>query len=427
MATTIPGVTVPTGSGFFVMREDGGAIVTTDSPPVVAGTYTVDEMAQAAQDNLNADATLVNTYTVGTTQNNGFEVLANSAWFNISENGGLNVETSAVPIPAGFYTGVEFAEVWEDHLNDPLNGLTEAYLVSYDPFDNEFSVSSGGTIEFLNSTSGDLNATTGVAGLSDPVVSTELTTTVLVFTVTSDGSSIAFDEPGNVLGELMNMFVFSNVPLIGDAINGVVNTQTTVAGIGRQTQLALDYLPQGKSFGARWDITTNLYNLFKGFGRSFANVAQDLADLKEEVMPDRTTLFLEEWESALGIPDQCIPLMTSQETRRTMILTKLVYMNIQTEADFIELALKAFGLVVTVTPGWDRFDAGNPDGFADAREARFTIVITFVAADAESFEYLFNPATTPTGLPFGSLGVVILSCLYGKLKPSNCNVIFIGN
>jgi uncharacterized protein YmfQ (DUF2313 family) len=268
----------------------------------------------------------------------------------------------------------------------------------------------------------------------------EIFTTVLAFTVTSDGTIIDFDEGFNFLGIAMSLNGLVGTPtIIGDAIFTTVNAQATVPALGIQTQLAIAYLPPGRAFGARQDVTTNLHKLFKGLGRSFASISSDLFDLREELPPDRTEQFLDEWESAVMIPDDCIPQFSGNDDRRDMILLKLANMNIQIGESpvdiqsFQEMARAGFGVNVSVESGRVDFDGPNVHGFTE-QEAMFTIVITFNAALPEQFTYDFTadpdfPGEPPGDhgfFPFGSESIVILKCLYLKLKPANCNVVFVG-
>ena len=59
----------------------------------------------------------------------------------------------------------------------------------------------------------------------------------------------------------------------------------------------------------------------------------------------------------------------------------------------------------------------NPSG-VEGLDARFTIIVTFVDVNENEF-----PLTFPVS--FGVDLLDILSCLFMKLKPANCNIIFV--
>ena len=126
-------------------------------------------------------------------------------------------------------------------------------------------------------------------------------------------------------------------------------------------------------------------------------------------MPDQTVLFIDEWESALGIPDGCFSGTGTLESRRHGVLAKLASLGVQTIADFESLAA-VFGITAEVLSGSESGIA-----FASNKVARFTIVISL--ALPESFTYTFP-------VPFGSDIIVLLECLFSKLIPANCQVLF---
>jgi len=132
-----------------------------------------------------------------------------------------------------------------------------------------------------------------------------------------------------------------------------------------------------------------------------------------------TTLYINEWERAVGIPDSCFSGTGSIQDRQRDVIIKLASLGIQTEGDFKELAL-LFGVAVDVRPASPNavFPMTFPILFTDgAIAARFTIVVTFTVEASNNF-----PLTFP--FVFGSREIGILECLFRRLKPENCNIIF---
>lgn len=197
----------------------------------------------------------------------------------------------------------------------------------------------------------------------------------------------------------------------------LVEETTTTPKIDRQTDLAIKYLPSGRSFEAAQMGTSNLHKLMRGFGRLFSRQLEALKLTNEEIFPDRAS-FLEEWERALGIPDDCIPRFNTIEERLKMVRLKLVLSNVQVAEDLIAVAKEVFDIDITVDPGIVSFNAGNPHGFLNEKEARFTIVVTFQLLDQEVFPYTYP-------IPFGREGFTVLSCLFERLVPANVQVIFV--
>ena len=98
---------------------------------------------------------------------------------------------------------------------------------------------------------------------------------------------------------------------------------------------------------------------------------------------------------------------------------KLASLGIQTEEDFEGLA-SLFGVVVDVQPASPHavFPAIFPIYLVGSPiDARFTIIVTFTVDTANRF-----PLTFP--FIFGDAAIATLECLFRKLKPSNCNIIF---
>lgn len=186
------------------------------------------------------------------------------------------------------------------------------------------------------------------------------------------------------------------------------------------TQSLTKYVPGGKLFQSKNDTSRVLYKFLNGFGPELFRANDLLKQYSEEILPDTTEKFLSEWESALGIPDDCFSGKGTTEERRRDILVKLAALGVQTEQDFIDLAVK-FGVTILVFPGLDVFNTPSlAPGvtFYSKQEARFTIVISFILDAGAKFPYTFP-------IPFGDNLIAILECLFNNLKQSNSKTIFI--
>lgn len=177
------------------------------------------------------------------------------------------------------------------------------------------------------------------------------------------------------------------------------------------------YMPGGALFASKSIGDSNFRKLLRGMaGELFA--ANGL--LREyDVLPDQTEKFIAEWESALGIPDDCYSGTGSIEDRRRDVLVKLASSGIQTDQDFIDLA-DLFGVVVSIRSASVNgiFPMTFPIIFFDSpTAARFTIIVTFTLQADNKF-----PLTFP--FVFGSGEMAILECVFRKLKPANCEIIF---
>jgi len=205
------------------------------------------------------------------------------------------------------------------------------------------------------------------------------------------------------------------------------------------TNSLADYLPGGILFASKSVANSNFRKLLRGMAGELFRSNGLLIEYSEEIIPDKTVKFIAEWENALGIPDDCFPGTGSIDTRRRDVLTKLAALGIQTKQDFIDVGA-IFGVTVDVKSG--SFKGIFPIEFpmilfSSAKESRFTLIITMTVPSENEFTYKFPfqlgivqvgtledefPYTFP--FQFGSGPIAILECLFSKLKPANCKIIF---
>lgn len=179
------------------------------------------------------------------------------------------------------------------------------------------------------------------------------------------------------------------------------------------------YLPGGCLFASKGVDNSTFRKLLRGMSGELFRINGLIKEYCEQTLPDETVKFIEEWESALGIPDECFLGTGTLDERRLDILVKLASSGIQTAQDFIDLAA-LFGIVITIQNGTVSgvFPMVFPIAFfSSSKDARFTIVVIFSVVAGEEFPYTFP-------LPFGNNEIVILECLFDNLKPANCDVIF---
>lgn len=193
----------------------------------------------------------------------------------------------------------------------------------------------------------------------------------------------------------------------------------TKQSLEQQAQTLANYLPGGRVFGAKNIGTSNLRDLLRGLAGEMIRIDEALYAFRDDINPSTTLYFLDEWEAALGIPDSCFSGSGTIDARRADVLLKLAALGVQTAGDFVALGT-LLGLTVTVEPAapYALFPMTFPILLLDSeKEARFTIVVGYGIESASVF-----PLTFP--FVFGSAGLARLQCLFDKLKPANCNLIF---
>lgn len=187
-----------------------------------------------------------------------------------------------------------------------------------------------------------------------------------------------------------------------------------------QTQTLGDFLRSDRLFAAKNIDDSKLRKLLVGLAYEIGRAEGTIQLSSDEYDIPDTTHLIEEWEAALGIPDECINLDTTLSQRRLNVLTKLTAMGVSTKAGFEALAL-TFGYTVTVTPGQDAltFPFTFPFILGDSNP-KWTMVVNMpLATKPAGFDFTF-PITFDDD---GSLTNIII-CLFNKLAPSFIKVMY---
>ena len=190
--------------------------------------------------------------------------------------------------------------------------------------------------------------------------------------------------------------------------------------VDQQANSLASYLPGGRNFEAKNVEDTNLRNLLIGLAGEKSRVDTLMNDISEDHEITAATNFIEQWESAVGIPDECIGNTGTLEQRRNNVLLKLTKLNVQTVEDFIEVAellgfenVEVFPLQDVAFPPYD-----VPFIPTSAPESRFIIVVK-----AENLIL----SVPPYDVPFtpGSALQSLLVCVFETIRPANVDFLFI--
>lgn len=174
-----------------------------------------------------------------------------------------------------------------------------------------------------------------------------------------------------------------------------------------------EFLPIGKAWDAKNDSSTNLGALLLALGGEFSRIEELIQTTNREVDINFTDELLREWETSVGIPDDCFGTSEDDEARRKQIIVKLRNIRLQIVQDYKDIAF-LFGVSVQVFPG-------VPISFvATDKEKRFSITIDIPGAfSGELFPY---PNLFP--IPFIKEITNLIQCLFEKIKPANVRIIF---
>lgn len=116
-------------------------------------------------------------------------------------------------------------------------------------------------------------------------------------------------------------------------------------------------LPPGKAWTRRADA--NLTKLCTALGGTFARLDAAVTEALTEASPDQATLFIDDWETALGLPDECIGQLPDIASRRALAFARDTDDGHITPQDMVDLAL-TLGYVVTVDEHRGRYYGVHP-------------------------------------------------------------------
>lgn len=177
-------------------------------------------------------------------------------------------------------------------------------------------------------------------------------------------------------------------------------------------QSLVAYLPGGPLWESGFVPGTNLNAVMAGISGLLLDTEIFNQIYNSEFIPSAEgTSFLENWEQAVSIPDECFPgpAISSREDRRRHVLVKLASLGVQTADDFVQLA-SVFGITASVIPGVEA-------GITPEEVAIYTILVELPVPEEVSFPLVFP-------ILFNNVNQSIIQCLFTKLKPENCQILF---
>ena len=187
----------------------------------------------------------------------------------------------------------------------------------------------------------------------------------------------------------------------------------------QQADILAQYIRDDRLHQAKNKEGSNLRKVLIGLAEEFVRFRDKANLIYDDYSPGKTEQLITDWETQVGIPDDCFSNTGTLEERRTNILLKLAGINVSTEQQFKNLAsLLGFNIEVSNGIETSTFPLTLPFILLNQDEAPFTIIITLPASE--------QPAGLPLELPFTltSQAPEILECLFNKIKPAQCNLIF---
>lgn len=185
------------------------------------------------------------------------------------------------------------------------------------------------------------------------------------------------------------------------------------------TKVMASYLPKGELFTAKDIFNSNFNKLMRALAVEFGRDQDKLYELYQEYDMNNTSNLIDEWESALGIPDDCFTNTVDLPTRRLQCVAKFAKMNIATERDWIDLAsFLGYNIAIEHGTTYMVLPFLLPFILGSGKTAKFTIIVIFLDLPKPT-------SVLPLTLPFvlGDSGNVI-KCIFEHLKPANVQILY---
>lgn len=178
-------------------------------------------------------------------------------------------------------------------------------------------------------------------------------------------------------------------------------------------------LPTGRA----WPRATKTVQaaVLRALGRSFQRSDEEAVNLVAGAFPPTATVMLSEWESSLGLPDDCsISEVGGISDRQRAVVAKLISTGGLNRDYYIRVAA-ALGYAITITQFRPAMSGMSVCGDAlNGDEWPFTWRIN---APQTTIKYSLAGASY-CGDPLASWGNKQLECSINKIAPSHLNIIF---
>lgn len=188
--------------------------------------------------------------------------------------------------------------------------------------------------------------------------------------------------------------------------------------VDRYKRMIRDLLPQGRAWNK--SPASFMDRLVCTLVDELVRIDGRVEDLLFQTNPNNATELLEDWETLLGLPDECSPSGQTLAQRQEQAYTKLVSTGGQSVAYFKEVAAN-LGFTIEIKDVFGAFEAGDPCGEPLFGEA--WVHWWEVSSTATAFQ-IFRAGRSSAGDPLRFISNDVLQCTINKLKPAHTKVIF---
>jgi uncharacterized protein YmfQ (DUF2313 family) len=197
----------------------------------------------------------------------------------------------------------------------------------------------------------------------------------------------------------------------------------TLAQLEQGHRIFVDHAPRGRIWDALGAAGTPDYALASAIGAMHAYIIAYYDYVKLELNPYTTTDLISEWETSVGLPNQCT--LNNVQTivdRRKQVIYRLQRKPIVTIAQIVDTVLQLTGNVITIKA---RSDPTNIY-FTSAND-RFIFDVFFAYVDPTALDGGVDLDGTgdPTLYEFdGKDYPYIIECIVNSLKPANTIAVY---
>lgn len=171
-----------------------------------------------------------------------------------------------------------------------------------------------------------------------------------------------------------------------------------------------DHMPRGRLWEAKLVEDSNLHTQMHGSAKPFNMAQVRIESLATEFNIDTTVQLIEEWETSVGLPDECLGVIVDLDERRTLVKERLrrdPTVTLEEFQDYVDRFFVGDGIILV--PGADL------DGF----EFEYDFEVPFFGGTNMRFILI---ALVP---PLSGVDEIKLRCILEKITPGNTVLIII--
>ncbi len=186
-----------------------------------------------------------------------------------------------------------------------------------------------------------------------------------------------------------------------------------------QARVLANYLRNDNLHEAKNKEQSNLYKILVGLAEGWLDFRENAKDIIDNYNINHSLLLIEEWEKAVGIPDNVFSVASDIETRRKNVLLKIAGSKAETKEQFENIG-KILGFDIQVEPAfqYSKFTYTFPVLLLSEASKPFVIVVNIdksLKPNGFPFTFTLNFSINPAD---------ILKLFFNKIKPSNTIIVF---